>query len=225
MATWIRRVAVTWLVLGAVALGCGGGTSGSSGGGLCTQYAAKLQQCGFTKSAPALSGECEEPTDAEVKCSSACILGLSCGDFSDLYCAASVSSGVLECVDKCQSPPFQCTDGTIVSDSSRCDGYDDCADASDEAGCPTFKCANGQEVNDGAKCDGYAECSDGSDEAGCPTFQCASGEVISEESKCDGFEDCSDGSDEVGCGNTYQAAIESDCAAKGYPPLGGGGSP
>lgn len=36
----------------------------------------------------------------------------------------------------CPAGRFQCASGHCVSNTSRCDGYAQCADVSDEAGCP-----------------------------------------------------------------------------------------
>jgi len=181
------------LAVGVVAIGCGG-TSGSGGGALCQEYTSKLSQCGFTKAAAALPSGCEEPTDEEDICAANCVLGMSCNAFEGLYCAKEVG-GIMACMQKCEPPPFKCADGTQVQ-GSKCDGHDDCADGSDEAGCPKFKCADGTEVAESAKCDDYEDCPDGSDEANCPP----SGPSIAD-------------------------AFEQDCAAKGYPPTGGGTGP
>lgn len=37
----------------------------------------------------------------------------------------------------CAVGQFMCTDGACIADSNKCNGVNNCGDASDEAGCPT----------------------------------------------------------------------------------------
>jgi hypothetical protein len=66
----------------------------------------------------------------------------------------------------CPEGRFQCASGHCVSNASRCDGYPQCADVSDEAGCPPrypdgrhcpidrFTCNNTLCINKNWVCDG-----------------------------------------------------------------------
>ncbi|XP_069679259.1 low-density lipoprotein receptor-related protein 6 [Periplaneta americana] len=85
----------------------------------------------------------------------------------------------------------------------RCDGQDDCPDASDEAGCPDckpdeFRCQTGQCIDKSWVCDGTSQCPDNYDESRCCDFQCArTGVCIPHTAVCDGYQNCPDGSDEA----------------------------
>ncbi|KAK9294716.1 hypothetical protein QLX08_010779 [Tetragonisca angustula] len=66
---------------------------------------------------------------------------------------------------------FTCSDGSCISKSSVCDGFDDCPRAEDELHCerectPTqFKCVTGNKCIEGVyRCDGHPDCPDHSDE-------------------------------------------------------------
>jgi suppressor of tumorigenicity protein 14 len=135
-----------------------------------------------------------------------------------LYCHLD-GAGFGSCITKCEPAPFTCGSGEQVKASDKCDGYEDCSDASDEAGCATFACADGSStipVKD--KCDAFEDCSDGSDEVGCTNlFECGDGEKVLVTDKCDGHEHCSNGADEAGCppqGPDLDSAIEQDCQGR-----------
>ncbi|XP_072032689.1 uncharacterized protein [Amphiura filiformis] len=70
----------------------------------------------------------------------------------------------------CPPDEFFCDDGACVSKEWACDGFDDCADASDEnedfcASCPfQFMCTNGLCTDTDTVCDGRNNCRDNSDE-------------------------------------------------------------
>jgi hypothetical protein len=66
----------------------------------------------------------------------------------------------------CPDGKFKCTSGHCISNTSRCDGYAQCGDGSDEAGCPPrypdgrhcpldrFTCNNTICINQNWVCDG-----------------------------------------------------------------------
>jgi len=168
--------------------------SGNSGdlGTYCARAITKLNGCGM---GALFTGQCSEPDSAEIRCADDCILGATCEELRALVCTGSTSSALTQCITGCEPPPFICGSGESLSPDSKCDGYDDCADGSDErAGCPT--CANGQTLPEYRKCDGFPDCADGADESGCPTFRCSNGETVPESSECDFYRNCADGSDE-----------------------------
>eukprot|EP00118_Oscarella_pearsei_P018579 m.191069 g.191069 ORF g.191069 m.191069 type:complete len:380 (+) comp39440_c0_seq2:213-1352(+) len=74
----------------------------------------------------------------------------------------------------CTSSEFRCSDGACISDSLRCDKYNDCKDGSDEIFCSSstcstseFKCSNGECIPSTFKCNGNNDCGDKSDENNC----------------------------------------------------------
>nr|KAF6404156.1 sortilin related receptor 1 [Molossus molossus] len=104
-------------------------------------------------------------------------------------------------------PPnyYRCSSGACVMDIWVCDGYQDCADGSDEEACPSpanatttstpaqhgrcgrfeFECHQPKTcVPNWKRCDGHRDCADGEDEAACPTrgtLTCASQEFPCED--------------------------------------------
>jgi hypothetical protein len=66
---------------------------------------------------------------------------------------------------------FLCNNGSKIDASMRCNGKDECGDASDELDCPVepFLCKNGSKIDANMRCNGKDECGDGSDELSCST--------------------------------------------------------
>ncbi|XP_024662263.2 suppressor of tumorigenicity 14 protein homolog [Maylandia zebra] len=105
---------------------------------------------------------------------------------------------------------FQCNNNKCVSNTSHCNGWDDCGDNSDEINCTCpgkFQCNNNRCVSNTSQCDSWDDCGDNSDEINCTsvvcsafTFHCSNGLCISKlNPECDGEQDCEDGSDEANC--------------------------
>ncbi|XP_062895017.1 suppressor of tumorigenicity 14 protein homolog isoform X2 [Mobula hypostoma] len=102
---------------------------------------------------------------------------------------------------------FACRSGLCISQSLRCDGWNDCGDLSDELNChcgpDQFTCANGICKPKLWTCDRVNDCGDFSDEKACECdkdqWKCADGNCIPKEQACDGKLNCADGSDEAVC--------------------------
>lgn len=191
---------------------------------LSDQFVSKLRSCDLLGPGDVRAFD-EEPPDAEERCFAKCVIGGTCAEIDAFLCDTDF---VLEarCAERCYGPEpsdFVCGDGETIPASWQCDGDDDCADASDEAGCPTFTCTDGTTVSESDRCDFFDDCEDGSDEAGCSGgFVCGDGTRYPDFYQCDGEADCEDGSDEAGCptftcgdGSTipadYECDFEADC--------------
>ncbi len=183
-----------------------GACHGSGGSGdataACNAFADKLRSCGLMSSGVV---DCGDGSARELHCFQHCANATSCADLTTAYCSEEDTPEgeafvgcVFDCLGSSQAT-FSCADGSSILAEWQCDGYEDCADGSDEVGCPTFRCADGDTVHKAFQCNGREDCADGSDEAGCPTFRCADGDTVRESFQCDGYEDCADGSDEAGC--------------------------
>ena len=151
--------------------GSGGGSTGpGTGGDLCSKANGKLLQCNLVPAGISLS--CHEPVTAEATCVANCVVNASCPDLKVALCktTSSAQTALENCGKQCPTTPesFTCKDGSQVDQAYRCNGENDCADASDESGCPTFKCKSGESIVDSRTCDGTSDCSDGSDEVSCP---------------------------------------------------------
>ncbi|MBN3307043.1 ST14 protein, partial [Amia calva] len=102
---------------------------------------------------------------------------------------------------------FKCNNDLCVSESLKCDGWNDCGDNSDEKKCSCssdqIQCKNSLCKPKFWLCDGVDDCGDNTDEQQCGCkdgeYKCRNGKCISEKMKCDGQDNCGDGSDESEC--------------------------
>ncbi|MBN3314434.1 LRP1B protein, partial [Atractosteus spatula] len=123
-------------------------------------------------------------------------------------------------VPSCSSSEYVCASGGCVSASLKCNGENDCTDASDEADCvrecreDEFLCQNRAHcIPSRWRCDDVYDCVDRSDEENCDhaklpcppsrPLRCGNGRTcLRREQVCDGADDCGDGSDERRCGES-----------------------
>lgn len=176
-------------------------TGGGGGGGGSNALTNALIACGVLTPGTfnQFGGEATEPYD---NCMVQCFAGGTCDELEAFACFYD-----LTLYDRCETECLQVhghmCDGMVLDPFSKCDGFQDCADNSDELGCPPpFMCGDGSQISPDWQCDGEFDCEDGSDEAGCPatmTFACGSGEQVPASWQCDLEPDCADGSDENGC--------------------------
>jgi very low-density lipoprotein receptor len=166
------------------------------------RYRQRLRECGIVSKDGKIADQ-PELSELVGVCFQKCVLGAGCDELKLAWCEEEVPARLAECLEACD-PPFQCRDGS-TDDAYRCDGWEDCADASDEDGCPAsahYVCEDGERFPLEFACDGEPDCDDGSDEsdcAGAPLFSCGDGQKVPDEYECDGEEDCLNGSDERSC--------------------------
>ncbi|XP_070622001.1 suppressor of tumorigenicity 14 protein [Erythrolamprus reginae] len=112
---------------------------------------------------------------------------------------------------------FTCKSGRCIKKELCCDGWLDCADASDEMNCNCtenqFRCHNNMCKPKFWLCDKVNDCGDNSDEQQCEcppnNFKCNNGKCIPGQQECDGKADCEDGSDEGKCGSAVTVTCQS----------------
>ena len=133
-------------------------------------------------------------------------------------------------MSSCGEGMFTCSSGECLPGRRRCDGRQDCRDASDEVcGCADYctgpgehrcvdnTCVTARGGGADPRCDGARDCPDGSDEFSCPAAACAAEEwrcvaaglCVPAWARCDGSLQCPDLSDEVGCceaGDSFRCA-------------------
>lgn len=157
----------------------------------------KLTSCGLLAgNAPVQLENLRSPA---ALCSVLCLANASCEQLTSKYCGATHNAALKACQDACA---FVCTDGSSAGGSdAQCDGEQDCADGSDEAGCADyyFACGDGAQINSTLLCNGVRDCVDYSDEDSCETPFVCGGEILAPSALCNLVRECADGSDEAAC--------------------------
>ncbi|XP_054830404.1 suppressor of tumorigenicity 14 protein-like [Eublepharis macularius] len=106
---------------------------------------------------------------------------------------------------------FTCPDRSCIPLNSKCDGWKDCTDGSDELDCDCnpieTNCGNGKCRHHSRSCKGDDSCENDSEEDSCSykscsqrAYKCLNGKCpMKLNPECDGIRDCADGSDEMNC--------------------------
>ncbi len=122
-----RLVLSVTLALSGSLFACDSSSPGSSEASQCDELQASLLDCGLLSSG--------EYTCSADDCRTQCATGLQCGDLSLIFCGdASSAPEYASCYESCST--FTCKNGSTIGAWEECDGYEDCADGSDESGCP-----------------------------------------------------------------------------------------
>ena len=164
-----RKLAFIFVLAGA---GCYGGNSHHNDNGgtdACQAVITKLQGCNLVQSTGSGTANCGAQTPSA--CESQCVAQSTCAELTSLFCELQPSTAFNSCLTNCENKLTQCPDnsGSYTADE-KCDGFNDCANGSDETACPTFSCGNtGTKVLARNRCDGHSDCPNGEDELNCGT--------------------------------------------------------
>lgn len=125
----------------------------------------------------------------------------------------------------CYEWNYSCDNGRCIDIHLRCDGKDDCGDASDEKNCQSVLSTKLPGGNSPTIVPDFPteDMSEQMPRGICPPafFQCSDGECITIKQHCDKRPHCSDGSDEFGCPTDKCGKDLVECANGQCVPING----